>query len=55
MEEFLLFKIVILECLDFDKYGRLLANVRLTKDDEKTVNRMMIELGHGKEYYGGTK
>lgn len=55
LEEFLLFKIVILECLGFDKYGRLLANVKLTKDDDKTVNQLMIELGFGKEYYGGTK
>ena len=55
LEELILFKIVILECLNFDKYGRLLANVKINKDDTKTINQVMIDLGHGKEYYGGTK
>lgn len=55
LEELILFKIVILECLNFDKYGRLLANVKLTKNDKKTINQIMIECGFSKEYYGGTK
>ena len=46
---------VILECKNFDKYGRLLADVYL--DDEKNtfVNKEMIAGGHGYEYHGGTK
>lgn len=55
LEDIILHKIVIIECMEFDKYGRLLAGVRVNKDDEKTVNEMMVELGHGKEYYGGKK
>ena len=41
----------------FDKYGRLLADIYLTKRFYKTihVNKSMIEAGHGKPYFGGTK
>jgi len=55
LQELVLNKVVIVECLGFGKYGRLLANVKINESDDKTVNQLMIDEGHGKEYYGGTK
>ncbi len=54
-EELVLNKCVYVFCLDFDKYGRLLANIKLDMHDKKTINDMMIEEGHGYPYFGGTK
>jgi endonuclease YncB( thermonuclease family) len=49
--------IVRLECLEFDKYGRLLANVfvRQANGDELNVNEFMISNHFGCSYLGGTK
>ena len=47
-------KYVIIECFDFDKYGRLLINI-YNQVDLKSVNQIMIDEGHGKQYDGGTK
>ena len=47
-------KLIKIECLNFDKYGRLLVNV-WNMVDEKSINQIMIEEGHGKAYSGGTK
>lgn len=47
-------KLIKIECLDFDKYGRLLINV-YNMVDSKSINDIMIEEGHGKSYTGGTK
>jgi len=47
-------KLIKIECLDFDKYGRLLINI-WNMVDEKSINTIMIEEGHGKPYEGGTK
>jgi len=47
-------KLIKIECLDFDKYGRLLLNV-WNMVDIKMINDIMIEEGHGKVYSGGTK
>jgi len=47
-------KLIKIECLDFDKYGRLLINV-WNMIDTKSINQIMIEEGHGKAYTGGTK
>ena len=47
-------KLIKIECFDFDKYGRILVNV-YNLIDEKSVNNMMIEEGHGKIYDGGKK
>lgn len=44
--------IIKIECLDFDKYGRLL--VKLYKNDS-LINSIMVEEGHGYIYHGGTK
>ncbi len=55
LQELILNKHVIMNCMGFGKYGRLLATVKLKIDDEKTVNDIMIEEGYGKKYYGGKK
>jgi endonuclease YncB( thermonuclease family) len=50
--------VVKMKCLDFDKYGRILAYFyKLSDDVEKdaSVNSIMIQEGHGKAYEGGTK
>ena len=45
--------IVRVECMDFDKYGRLL--VKLYKNNNSLINDIMINEGHGYVYHGGTK
>jgi endonuclease YncB( thermonuclease family) len=47
-------KLIKIECLEFDKYGRILVNV-YNMIDKKSINEIMIEEGHGKVYLGGTK
>ena len=47
-------KLIKIDCLEFDKYGRLLVNV-WNMVDEKSVNQIMIDEGHGRVYNGGTK
>lgn len=47
-------KVVILDCLEFDKYGRLLGNVFL-EGEEQSLSQQMISNGHAKAYDGGTK
>jgi endonuclease YncB( thermonuclease family) len=47
-------KLVKVECYNFDKYGRILVNV-WNMVDEKSINEIMIQEGHGKIYNGGTK
>jgi endonuclease YncB( thermonuclease family) len=53
-------------CHEFDKYGRLLVSIFKDDDDvdasgetnydfNKTINKQMIDEGHGYSYYGGTK
>jgi endonuclease YncB( thermonuclease family) len=46
--------VIKIECLDFDKYGRILVNV-YNYVDKDSVNDIMIKEGHGKPYFGGTK
>jgi endonuclease YncB( thermonuclease family) len=48
-------QLVYIRCGEFDKYGRLLGTLYLSKDIEVSVNEMMINAGHGTAYYGGTK
>lgn len=55
LEELILNKCVYIFCKDFDKYGRILANIKLNLNDKKTVNDIMIEEGKGYPYFGGTK
>ncbi len=47
-------KIIILDCLDFDKYGRLLGYIFL-EGYEKSINQELIDNGFAKAYDGGTK
>lgn len=42
-------KLVTLKFHDEDKYGRPLVDVYI---DEVHVNKLMLDLGYGKEYYG---
>ena len=45
-------KIVDILCLDFDKYGRVLAEI--TYNDER-IDKWLIEKGYAKPYEGKTK
>ena len=48
-------QLVYIKCGEFDKYGRLLGDIYINKEDEESVNNLMIKTGHGYEYHGGTK
>ena len=48
-------QLVYVKCGGFDKYGRLLGELYVNLEDEKSVNQLMIDNGHGYEYHGGTK
>ncbi len=47
-------KIVFLQCLEWDKYGRILARIYLDSSlaDSVCINTQMINLGYGKPYFG---
>ena len=47
-------RLIRIECLDFDKYGRVLIKA-YNNVNEKSINEIMVEEGHGKWYDGGTK
>ena len=46
--------VIRVKCYKFDKYGRILVDI-WNDVDEKSVNDIMIEEGHGKKYDGGKK
>lgn len=46
---------VWLECLEFDKYGRLLANIYRTPDSKENFAHILIKEKLGYEYFGDTK
>ena len=48
-------QLVYIHCGEFDKYGRLLGEIYVNKDDEKSVNQLMVENNYGYVYHGGTK
>jgi endonuclease YncB( thermonuclease family) len=48
-------KLIHVECLDFDKYGRLLVRLWQEESSEKSVNSILIEENFAKEYDGGKK
>jgi endonuclease YncB( thermonuclease family) len=50
LEEYILNKNIYLYCKGFDKYGRILAEVKVSQNDMKTINDLMIEAGFGHEY-----
>jgi len=55
IEKLMLNKIVYLTCNKFDKYGRILATVKMNPSDKETINDQMIGLGYGYPYDGKTK
>ncbi len=48
-------KIVYVECLEFDKYGRLLVNIYDQESPKISYNDILINEGFAKKYNGGTK
>jgi endonuclease YncB( thermonuclease family) len=48
-------QLIFIKCKDFDKYGRLLAEIYINYNDITPVNDLMIDNGHGYSYNGGTK
>lgn len=48
-------QLIFIKCQDFDKYGRLLAEIYINHDDYESVNQLMIDNNHGYPYNGGTK
>ena len=47
--------LVWLDCKEFDKYGRLLACVKKTKNDHQTYSEILLQEKLAYEYDGGTK
>lgn len=47
-------KLIKVECLKFDKYGRILIKA-FNNVNEKSINEIMVDEGHGRWYDGGTK
>jgi micrococcal nuclease len=54
LRNLLLDKIILIECLDFDKYGRLLGDIYV-EGNEMSISNQLIEKGFAKAYDGGTK
>lgn len=54
VKNLILNEIIILECGSFDKYGRLLANIKILNQD-KYLKDILIESGMGIAYDGGKK
>lgn len=48
-------KIILVECHEFDKYGRLLVNLYSNETTETLVNKLLVDEGYAKSYDGGTK
>lgn len=55
LREKVLNRTALLHCLDFDKYGRVLANVYIDELGETSVNDHMVEMNYGYPYFGGKK
>lgn len=47
-------KVVTLQCGDFDKYGRLLIEIKCD-DDDCSINQWLINKKYAFEYHGGKK
>mgnify|MGYP005995995245 FL=1 len=54
LRELVLGKIITIKCSDFDKYGRILADIYI-KDMDKSINTLLIEKGYAYSYDGGMK
>jgi endonuclease YncB( thermonuclease family) len=49
-------KIVYVRFCNEEKYGRLMGSIYLSKkSSEISVNQMLVDAGHAKEYFGGKK
>ena len=48
-------KVIWMKCGEWDKYGRLLANLYIDDDDINSINYKLIDEGFAYEYDGGTK
>lgn len=55
LAKLILNKIIYIECLEFDKYGRLLGNLYLDMNEPKSLNQLMVDNGFAKAYDGGHK
>lgn len=56
LENLILNKVITIECGDWDKYGRLLGTLYKNNFCSKTnINKLLLNEGLAKEYYGGTK
>lgn len=56
LSDLVLNKILKFESMGYDKYGRLLGKLYIVNNCSKQeINQLMIDLGHGYPYYGGTK
>ena len=47
--------LIWLECLDFDKYGRILANIKIQDNDKETLSNILLNEKLAYSYYGGKK
>lgn len=47
--------LVWVECLQMDKYGRILINLKLNETDTTSINEQLIQEKLAVPYYGGTK
>lgn len=47
--------LIWLECLDFDKYGRLLANIKIKDSDNETLSDILLNEKLAYIYNGGKK
>ena len=56
LSDFILNKVVLIKCGDFDMYGRLLTTIYLLEENKipwlASINMLMVEQGYGKEYNG---
>ncbi|MDB4413478.1 thermonuclease family protein [Pirellulaceae bacterium] len=55
VRDLVLGKRVFVKCGKDDKYGRLLASIYLTPDNDKDLSTMIVEAGLGYRYDGKTK
>jgi endonuclease YncB( thermonuclease family) len=52
VREKILNKLIRIECAEFDKYGRLLANVFI---GDENINKLLVDMKYAYKYLGGTK
>lgn len=55
LRNLILDEVIYMELHDFDKYGRLLADIYIDRGYPQSINQQMVEQGHGYYYDGGKK